>query len=265
MAGVTPRDIWETLEKAGASAVQAAGIMGNAIAESSLNPEARAMDSNGAYSNGLWQFNEASYPDSRELVTGNPARDLISQVNYLFAHGGLQAASGSTVAETAGNFAASFERCQGCQSGGSQYNQRQANAAMVSNWAGTASWPASSGTASDTAQLTAAQAGEQKKAEQSCLWEIGWGGIPGTSWLNRIYGLFGTSSGHGNVASGSVCLMSRAQGRAIAGTALLVTGGVVMGWGLRLVLLAAGAEALARALRPVNQVLVPPPGVPEPK
>lgn len=66
-----PSGIFEALINAGFSEAQAVGVMANAIAESSLDPEASVIDSNGARSNGLFQFNEASYPDSGKLVTGN--------------------------------------------------------------------------------------------------------------------------------------------------------------------------------------------------
>ena len=224
MADVTPKDIWDALESAGASAVQAAGIMGNAIHESDLNPEARAVDSNGYYSNGLWQFNEESYPDSGELVTGSPVRDLTAQVNYLMQHGGLQAASGTTVSETASNFAANFERCQGCEDGGSQNAARVASAATVAGWASGGSWPASAGTASDTAELTSAQVAESGAAQAECAWSIGWGGIPDTSWLQRLFSLGGSS---GNYGAGEVCLLSKSQARALIGAWMLLGGAAI--------------------------------------
>src|SRR5215469_13073495 len=104
--GVGPADIWNELTQAGANAVQAAGLMGNAIAESGLNVESKAMDSNGAYSYGLFQWNTASYPGASSLVTGNPAKDLSAQVSFLAQTGGFKAATGTTPAQVASNFAA---------------------------------------------------------------------------------------------------------------------------------------------------------------
>lgn len=125
------RGLYNALRSAGATKNQAIGMIANAINESSLNPEARVMDSNGYYSNGLWQFNEASYPDAGSLVTGNPAKDMIAQIQYLFRVGGLAASTGSTPEQAAGNFSDRFENCQGCQPGGAQYNQRVGNVADV--------------------------------------------------------------------------------------------------------------------------------------
>jgi hypothetical protein len=125
------KGLYNALTSAGASPNQAIGMIANAINESSLNPETRVIDSNGYYSNGLWQFNEATYPDSYTLVTGNPAKDMIAQIQYLFQVGGLRAASGSTPQSVAGNFAANFEECGGCQPGGAQYNARIGNVASV--------------------------------------------------------------------------------------------------------------------------------------
>lgn len=125
------KGIYNALRSVGASPAAAIGIIANAMNESSLNPEAHAMDSNGYMSYGLWQFNAASYPDASSLVTGNAAQDLIRQVQYLVKVGGLRAASGSTPAQAAGNFAANFERCAGCQPGGAQYNSRVENVSAV--------------------------------------------------------------------------------------------------------------------------------------
>jgi len=231
-----PEDIWNALRSAGASA-QAAGIMGNAISESSLNPEAHAMDSNGYYSNGLWQFNEASYPTSGDLVTGNPIADLKAQVDFLIAHGGLAAASGTTVSETAGNFAAKFERCQGCAAGGAQNAARQANAATVAGWAAAGAWPATTGSASDTATLTAATSQAQAQGEAKCAWSVGWGGIADTSWLTWLATL-GSSSG--NIGSGEVCLLSKSAARSLIGTGLLLGGSFVMFFGLNVLAVFSG-------------------------
>lgn len=233
-APVTPRDIWDALEAAGASSVQAAAIMGNMIAESSLNPEANAEDTNGARSYGLVQWNAASYSNASSLVTGHPQRDLRDQIRFLALTGGFHAASGSTVAQAASSFAAGYERCQGCQSGGPQNTTRQANAATVASWAASGHWPASSGGGSDTATLTSAQA-----AQASAECAFGWGGfqtgIP--SWVPII--------GSG---SGSFCLLSKSQARAGIGAALIVGGLVITGGGLGLVLRAAGQPRVLAAV-----------------
>lgn len=125
--GTGPAAIFAALIKIGASPAQAIGIMANMINESSLNPEAAAMDTNGKMSYGLVQWNAGSFPNAGSLVTGHPANDIAAQVNYLAQTGGLRAASGSTGSQVASNFAANYERCVGCEPGGSQNNSRVAN------------------------------------------------------------------------------------------------------------------------------------------
>lgn len=132
--GASPQSIkgvFNALRSAGASVNAAVGIIANGIAESHLDPEARAMDTNGRFSNGVWQFNEASYPSSGSLVTGHPAEDLVRQIRFLIQVGGLRAASGSTPQQAASNFAANFERCAGCQSGGGENTARVGNVPSV--------------------------------------------------------------------------------------------------------------------------------------
>jgi hypothetical protein len=64
-----------------------------------------------------------------------------------------------------------------------------------------------------------------------CL--IGFGGIPGTSWISDIFG------GGGNL--GQVCLLSRPMARGLIGAAFLVAGGLVALPGLFLLIGGAGA------------------------
>jgi len=125
------KGLYNALTSAGASHNAAIGMIANAMAESTLNVESAHMDTNGFMSYGLWQFNANSYPDASSLVTGNASKDLIAQIQYLFKVGGLSAATGSTPQQAASNFAAQFERCQGCQAGGSQNNIRVGNVAAV--------------------------------------------------------------------------------------------------------------------------------------
>lgn len=149
---VSTKDIWDALINAGASSAQAAGIMGNMQYESSFNVETglggHAIDSNGYPVYGLVSWNAASYPNASALVTGNPAQDLINQVKFLVQSGGLRAASGSTAAQTGGNFAANYEKCQGCQAGGSQYNMRSSAAVSIFSDAQSGKWPSGSGSPS---------------------------------------------------------------------------------------------------------------------
>jgi|SRR5690348_5355848 len=214
--GCGPQAIYTALLSAGFSTVQAVGVMANMINESSLNPEARALDSNGRYSNGLVQFNEASYPDSARLVTGNCAQDITQQVGYLKAHVSGAALNGSTGAEVASNFAAAFERCQGCQPGGSQNAQRTANAATVQGWVSSGRWPTS----------TAGISG-------------GSGGAGGGNVLTSTI-MPGTCVIPLNIpVAGQFCLLSKGQARGVLGVMLMVAGGMLLLPGV-LVLAAAG-------------------------
>jgi len=147
---VTPQQVYNALTAAGFSTNQAIGAMANGIAESGLNPETRVVDSNGYYSDGIWQFNEESYPGAAALVTGNCANDLTAQVGFLKSVVSGQALNGSTPAQVAGNFAQYFERCQTCQPGGTSYNQRVADAADVAQWASSGNWPTSAGSLSSS-------------------------------------------------------------------------------------------------------------------
>lgn len=187
-----PATIWAQLLAAGASAVQAAAIMGNMMAESGLNPEAAAVDSNGYKSYGLIQWNAASYPSAPSLVTGNILGDIKAQIVFLAQTGGFKAAAGSTPAEAASNFAHTYERCAACgyQGGSGQLAVRSANATKVAtsassnNWTGiTASSSAGIGASTtsssgpDTVQGCHDRGLAMNGGSSSCLFSP-----PGTSW-----------------------------------------------------------------------------------
>lgn len=228
-ATVTPKDIWDTLEAAGASSVQAAAIMGNMIMESRLNPESAGTDTNGQTSYGLVQWNAASYPSAHSLVTGHPMADMVAQIRFLAQTGGFKAASGTTVAQAASSFASKYERCASCAQGGQQNTARQAQAQTVAGWAQQDNWPASLGSASDTATLTAAQ---QAQGSAECAWMIG-GNIPIIP-----FGIYSqTVSG---------CVLSKSQLRAGEGVALMIGGALVLFAGLTLIAGAAGGPEKAQ-------------------
>lgn len=63
---------------------------------------------------------------------------------------------------------------------------------------------------------------------------IGFGGIPGTSWIEDIFG------NGGNI--GQVCLLTRPEARALIGAAILVMGGLVVLPGLFLIFAGIGAQ-----------------------
>jgi len=223
MAACGPRDIYNALLKAGFSTNQAIGAMANGIAESGLNPETRVVDSNGYHSDGIWQFNEKSYPNAAALITGNCAADITAQVGLLKASVSGQALAGSSAAEVAGNFAASFERCATCQPGGSSYAQRVANAATVSGWVSSGKWPTSTAGLSGSAQASSAAANGPDCA-------------------------FGLPSVNFHIASTpEICLIKKATLRHAAGIALMGAGGMVGMLGV--VLLAAFAFRASGAAR----------------
>ena len=224
MATVSPKQVYTALTGAGFSTVQAIGIMANGIAESGLNPEARVVDSNGYYSDGIWQFNEKSYPNAASLVTGNATADLTAQVGYLKAHVSGQALQGTTASQVAGNFAQFFERCDSCSPGGTSYNQRVANAADVQQWASSGSWPASAGST---------------------------GSGPGTPGSGTPAGS-DCAFGPKLPLVGQVCLLQRATIRHVVGGGLMAAGGLVSMAGV--VLLAAFAFRASGAQQAATQI-----------
>jgi Phage tail lysozyme len=151
--GVTAEQIYETLLANGYSSAQAFGIMGNMICESSLDPE--AVNPGGPTAGvGLVQWQTTDYPGAAGLVTGNPVQDMDNQIRFLAQHAvsapGSVAASGSTGAEVAANWAVNFEKCAACSPTGSYglppsspggYDDRVANAGTVEGWASSGNWP----------------------------------------------------------------------------------------------------------------------------
>lgn len=194
---VTPKQAYQALINAGASTIQAIGILANAINESGINPE--AIGDQGT----SFGFVQQHGPQYASLVTGNPQADLNAQVKTVAQNGGFNAASGTNAGEAAGNFSANYEKCVGCQPGGAQYNSRVANAATVATWVTSGKWPTSAGSpagAAGTGTPTAAQSG----AASPCLIQISGPSVP----------VIGTL--------GQACLLSRSEARAIIGGALMV-------------------------------------------
>jgi Phage tail lysozyme len=224
-SSVTPKQIYTALTGAGASTTQAIGIMANMIAESGLNPESvNSSDPNGG-SFGLVQQNGSRYAT---LVTGDAAADMAAQIKVLAANGGIGAASGSTGAAAAGNFAANYERCVGCQPGGAQYSQRVANAATVAGWVSSGSWPTSAGSSTSSSGTAASGAtGESEtQADPACA--------------------FGLSGGLPIIGSVGVCLVKKTTIRHLAGGLIIGGGALVVMTGA--IILAASAFQRTGAL-----------------
>lgn len=235
-SGVTPKQIYTALTGAGASTTQAIGIMANMIAESGLDPE-QVGDQGTSF--GLVQQHGMQYAG---LVTGNPAADMNAQIKTMATNGGIGAASGSTGAQAAGNFAANYERCVGCQQGGAQYNQRVANAATVAGWVSSGSWPASAGSASAAAGTgSSASSDSGNNTSPECA--------------------FGTGAINLHVSSiPPICIVKKTTLRHVAGGLIIGSGGIVLMVGA--VVLAASAFQHSGAEKAVRQVASVTPGAP---
>ncbi len=133
MSAVAEQTVWQDLLAEGASSIQAAGIMGNMFYESSFNPE--AIGDQGT-SFGVVQQHGSQYA---RLVTGNNQADLTAQLQNI--RGDIGLASGSTASAAGSAFSANFEKCVGCQVGGSQNTQRSAEAQTIFNAAQSGNWP----------------------------------------------------------------------------------------------------------------------------
>lgn len=142
------QQVYNALTGAGMNLDQAAGVMGNiAHEDSDFNPETNAMDTNGYQSYGLVEWNSApgNYPDASRFVTGNPQKDLRAQVKAIVSAFKTHDITGTTPAAVAGEWAANFERCEGCQPGGDQYSAREASASQIAQSARTGKWPSGPG------------------------------------------------------------------------------------------------------------------------
>lgn len=188
MSALSPKAIYDELVKQGASTLQAIGIMANMHFESGYDPE--AVGDSGTSFGLVQQHGPYAY-----LVTGNPQADMVKQISLLVSNGGLKAASGSTVTSAAGNFAANYERCVGCQPGGSQNSSRSAFASTVAGWQASGKWPTSAGNPSAGGTPTT-----------DSFNPIGWVTGPAEGefkWFGGlIRGVTGTASTIGDVATG---------------------------------------------------------------
>ena len=148
--GVSVASIYHELIAQGASTVEALGIMANMINESGFNTQ--AVGDQGTSFGLVQQHGNYSY-----LVTGNPQADMVRQIQTLKSLGGFAAASGNTPQDAAGNFAANYERCVGCQPGGAQWQGRVANANTVVGYFKSGKWPQAGGGGAASSPGTAQQ------------------------------------------------------------------------------------------------------------
>jgi Phage tail lysozyme len=203
--------IWETLLQYGATPIQAAGIMGNMMQESGMNPESSAVDTNGYVSQGLVSWNAASYPQAGSLLTGNPQADIISQIQFLAQTGGFSAASGTTASQAASNFMNNYEHCdpKACNEPNRVGTAEEVYAAALSNnWANPpGNYALTSLSPSIAGGASSSGAGPSATTDAGCAINIG---VVGCIWKN--------SWSHG-----------------LVGSFALVAGAVVMSFGVLLV------------------------------
>jgi hypothetical protein len=200
---VTPKSIYLALRQDGASEVQALGIMANMMNESGLNPE--AVNPAGPQSGvGLVQWQTTDYPHAATLVTGHPMEDMLAQVRFLAMTGGFNAADGTNAGQSAGNFAANYEKCATCQPGGAQYNARVGNTLTLAGWAKSGNWPRSVGGSREPGAIGTTASGPGSTPD--CAWKIDLN-IP--------------------LVGGNVCLVTKSELRGIVGVAMLSAGGLV--------------------------------------
>lgn len=138
--------IYSDLIAAGATATEAAGIAGNAYGESGGNPEEVVLDSNDAYSRGLWMMNDqgaGAGVNWSQYITGNVQQDIANQVALLKSQGGFGDASGSTPAAAALSFEENYEHPASISASA---GTRESAASSVASAASTGNWSASGGT-----------------------------------------------------------------------------------------------------------------------
>jgi hypothetical protein len=140
----TVEQLYRALRAKGASAVQAAGITGNAVSEvgpstSDLSPDSELnINYYEAACMGFVCWTTPGYSPPRP--TGHPAVDLDNQIDYLKQTGGFEHATGVDAMSAGRNFALNYERCAECFFGGSQFIARGEQAAAVARLAALGGW-----------------------------------------------------------------------------------------------------------------------------
>ncbi len=219
---VTEKEVYDALVAAGFSRSQAAGIMGNIQNESGFNPE--AVNPGGPTAGvGLVQWETTYYPQAAGYVTGNSAKDLADQIKGIVSEAHHLNLTG-TAGQVAGTWAADFEKCQGCQPGGDQYNARVANANRIYQQAVSGRWPSkpgpgisgsgSSSAAPAQAQLTAAAGSSLLGPAQSLLHGV-------AVVLDRAFAMFAPGQGWRVVFGAAALLLAFLSFKAFTGGAVL--------------------------------------------
>lgn len=214
-SAVTPLDIWTALRQAGASPIQAAGIMGNMQYESGMNPESGGTDTNGYWAGGLVSWNTEGYTNARSLVTGNPTADLKSQIQFLVQTGAFGQATGTDPGSAAANFAHNYERCAACgyQGGSDQIGKRASAAQAVYAAAQSGDWSnVAGGSGSGSYTLT----GATKTGAAAAGSDTGSGGLSDCAIKSPSLPLVGGS-----------CLLTKGNLKALKGGILLAAGGAM--------------------------------------
>ena len=195
--------------RAGGPRAQAAIAAAIAEAESGgWSGAANPNDSNGAggtqFSGGLWQLSNGTH----NPVAGwnDPATNAAGAV-------AKYRAAGNSFAQDWGSFTS-----------GAYRRFLSGSTTPDLNVPGGGSAPGSSGT--------------NPGSDASCAWSIGWGGIPGTSIWNDVFG------NGGNVGSGEVCLLSKTALRSLVGVVMMTGAGALLALPA-LALLVAGASVRA--------------------
>lgn len=141
---VTIEQLYKALRAKGASEIQAAAIVGNAVSEvgpstSDLSPDSQLnLDYYEPACMGFVCWTTPGYHSPRP--TGNAEVDMNAQIDYLKATGGFEHAIGADAEAAGRQFALTYEICAECMVGGEQYIARGNQAAAVARLAAAGGW-----------------------------------------------------------------------------------------------------------------------------
>ena len=217
----------------GLTPAQSAGVVGNLISESGVQPNGANGD--GGIAHGIAQWHPDRWGPLAAWAQGQglDPNSLTGQLAMLWhelntsetgALAGLR--STSTPSAAASSFAGLYERCAGCASGGGSVPGRIANALSVFSGSSTTGSTSAGSTAGGLGDGTDGNVLTASDSSNPCVFNL-----PGVT-----LPIIGTNLG-GN------CLIHQSQLRALAGGAILVAGGIVVLAGLIALI---GSEAVSK-------------------